>query len=111
QVTLDERIALANKLVGAPLESAEQAAETLLASEDPWLRSCGIYAVGALQIQGLERDVRRLESASDPVVREAAQAALQRFAPAPEVPGHPSLSSTMSIRAGSDESVACAAGR
>ena len=34
---------------------AEQAVATLLASEDPWLRSCAIYAVGALQLRRLER--------------------------------------------------------
>ena len=39
QVTLDERIELADRLVGAPLDGAEQAAATLLASDDPWLRS------------------------------------------------------------------------
>ena len=48
QVSTDERIAIANRLVGAPLDTAEQAVETLLSSEDPWLRSSAIYAVGAL---------------------------------------------------------------
>ena len=46
QVTIEERIAIANQLVGAPLETAEQAITTLLASEDSWLQSCGAYAVG-----------------------------------------------------------------
>jgi AAA family ATP:ADP antiporter len=45
-VSTDERIAIANRLVGAPLDTAEQAVETLLSSEDPWLRSSAIYAVG-----------------------------------------------------------------
>src|SRR6185503_7949540 len=44
QVSVDERIALANQMVGAPLETPEQAIATLLASEDPFLRSCGVYA-------------------------------------------------------------------
>ena len=48
QVSADGRIAIANRLVGAPLDTAEQAVETLLSSEDPWLRSSAIYAVGAL---------------------------------------------------------------
>ena len=51
QVSTDERIAIANRLVGAPLDTAEQAVETLLSSEDPWLRSSAIYAVGALQLR------------------------------------------------------------
>ena len=53
QVSTDERIAIANRLVGAPLDTAEQAVETLLSSEDPWLRSSAIYAVGALQLHAL----------------------------------------------------------
>ena len=44
QVSEDERIRLANHVVGAPVESAEQALGTLLASEDPWLRSRAEYA-------------------------------------------------------------------
>ena len=39
---------------GAPLETPEQAVETLLASEDSWLRSCAVYAIGAMQLEGLE---------------------------------------------------------
>jgi AAA family ATP:ADP antiporter len=39
QVSEAERAALAEKLVGPPLESSEQAVAVLLASDDPWLRS------------------------------------------------------------------------
>ena len=44
QVSDEERIRLADHVVGAPVESAEKALETLLASEDPWLRSRAEYA-------------------------------------------------------------------
>ena len=44
QVTEEERISMANHVVGAPVESAEQALGTLLVSEDPWLRSRAEYA-------------------------------------------------------------------
>ena len=44
QVSEEERIGMANHVVGAPVESAEQALATLLASEDPWLRSRAEYA-------------------------------------------------------------------
>ena len=53
-VTTEERVALANRFVGAPLETPEQAVATMLASEDVWLRSCGIYAIGALRLRELE---------------------------------------------------------
>lgn len=85
-VTIDERIGMANRLVGAPLETAQQAVETLLASEDVWLRSCAVYAVGALQLHALEPELRRFEEASDPVLRQSVSTARQRLAgePAPE---------------------------
>jgi len=44
QVEEGERIRLANILVGAPVATPEQALGTLLASEDPWLRSRAEYA-------------------------------------------------------------------
>ncbi len=84
QVSVDERIALANRIVGAPLETAEQAVATLLASEDAWLRSCAVYAVGALQLNDLEPEVRRLESTPDPMLRDGVQATLARLAPEAE---------------------------
>jgi AAA family ATP:ADP antiporter len=80
QVTTEERIALANRIVGAPLENAEQAVATLLASEDPWLRSSGVYAVGALQLHGLAEQLLKFEDSSDPALRDSVRAARQRLA-------------------------------
>ena len=59
QVTVQERIELANRLVGAPLETSDQAVATLLASDDPWLRSCAIQAVGTLQLRTLAPELKR----------------------------------------------------
>ncbi len=79
-VSVDERIQLANRLVGAPLETTEQAVATLLASEDAWLRSCAVHAVGALQLHGLEPELRKLENAADPALLGAVRSASQRLA-------------------------------
>jgi len=84
QVTIDERIRIANQLVGAPLETAEQAASTLLASEDPYLRTCGAYAVGALHLNNLEGELHKLADAPDPTLRESVQIALGRLSGEPE---------------------------
>jgi ATP:ADP antiporter, AAA family len=84
QVSIDERIRLANQLVGAPLETPEQAITTLLASEDSWLRSCGAYAVGALRLYNLEGDLQKLADVADPALRESVQVALNRLAGEPE---------------------------
>ncbi len=79
-VTVAERITLANGLVGAPLETPEQAVETLLASEDSWLRSCAVYAIGAMQLDGLEGALDRLEQDQDATVKKAVQNARRRLA-------------------------------
>jgi AAA family ATP:ADP antiporter len=79
QVTTNERIAIANRLVGAPLDTAEQAVETLLSSEDPWLRSSAVYAVGALQLHSLEGELNRFDSDADPVLKQSVRAARRRL--------------------------------
>jgi ATP:ADP antiporter, AAA family len=86
QVTTAERIELANRLVGAPLDSAEQAVATLLNSEDPWLRSSAIYAVGALQLHELRGELNRFENDPDPVLKQSVKAARRRLAGEKEAP-------------------------
>jgi ATP:ADP antiporter, AAA family len=86
QVTTAERIELANRLVGAPLDSAEQAVATLLSSEDPWLRSSAIYAVGALQLHELRDELDRFETDPDPVLKQSVRAARRRLAGEKEAP-------------------------
>ena len=86
QVSTNERIEIANRLVGAPLDSAEQAVTTLLSSEDPWLRSSAIYAVGALQLQDLRGELDRYANDPDPVLRQSVRAARRRLSGEREVP-------------------------
>jgi AAA family ATP:ADP antiporter len=88
-VTLDERIQLGNSLIGAPLETAHQAVATMLASDDPWLRSCAIHAVGTLQLRTLAPELKRYESASDPLVRQSVIEARARLAGIPRTPAEP----------------------
>jgi len=54
--------------------------ETLLASEDSWLRSCAVYAIGAMQLEGLEGALDRLAQDQDPAVKQAVQNARRRLA-------------------------------
>jgi AAA family ATP:ADP antiporter len=78
-VTVEERIAIADRIVGAPLTSAEQAVDTLLASGDLWLKSSAAQAVGVLRLRALAPHVRRLAVSAEPAVQGAAVAALQRL--------------------------------
>jgi AAA family ATP:ADP antiporter len=79
QVTEKERIDLANRLVGAPVESVEQALGALLGSEDSWLKACAAYAVGNLQIDALHSELDRWANHADPLVRETVRAAQRRL--------------------------------
>ena len=79
QVTVQERIELANRMVGAPLDSPHQAVATLIASEDPWLRSCAIQAIGTLQLRELAPELERHEGSADALVREAVASARARL--------------------------------
>ena len=87
QVTIDERIEMADRLVGAPVETAEQAIGTLLASEDSWLRSCAVYAVGTLQLHGLAEELGRFDDSGDEVLRERVRSARRRLAGQPQPAG------------------------
>lgn len=80
QVGIDERIGIANRIVGAPVETAEAAIGTLLASEDAWLRSCAVYAVGTLQLHGLDDDLARVEEKADRQLKAVVKAARRRLA-------------------------------
>lgn len=83
QVPTDERVRLANRVLGASVDTREQAVAALLASDDPWLRSCGAYAVGLLGLEGLVPELDRLAASADPALRETVQAAKARLAGEP----------------------------
>ena len=80
QVSVGERIERANKIVGAPVQSREEAVEALIASDDPWLRSCGVYAVGALRLTSFSDAIDKFADADDPLLRETVRAAKERLA-------------------------------
>jgi AAA family ATP:ADP antiporter len=79
KITVAERAQIAQRLVRAKIESQEQAVAELVASHDPWLKSCGAYAIGALGIRSLEGQLDRCLNESDPLLRETARAAKLRL--------------------------------
>jgi len=64
KVSGTERAGIADRLVPVRIDSSEQAAATLVASDDPWLRSCGAYAIGTLGLKSLVHQLNR--RATDP---------------------------------------------
>jgi ATP:ADP antiporter, AAA family len=79
KVTVAERAQLAHRLVHTEIASQEQAVAELVASDDPWLKSCGAYAIGALGLRSLEDRLERCLNESDPLLRETARAAKLRL--------------------------------
>ena len=79
KVTVHERAHLAQRLVRSRIENQEQAVAALVASDDPWLKSCGAYAVGALGLRSLEDQLNRCLNDTDPLLRETARAAKLRL--------------------------------
>ena len=79
KVTVRERAYLAQRLVHSKIENQEQAVAALVASDDPWLKSCGAYAVGAFGLRSLEYQLNRCLNDSDPLLRETARAAKLRL--------------------------------
>ena len=80
RISPHERAALANRLVHAKIENREQAVAALVLSEDPWLKSCGAYAIGSLGMFTLEKELDRCLDHRDPLLRETARAAKLRLA-------------------------------
>ena len=84
QVTTAQRAAAAGGVVGATMSTPEEAVRTLLASEDSWMRSCGLFAIGTLELRALEPELDRALAGADPLEREAALTAKTHLAPPAE---------------------------
>jgi AAA family ATP:ADP antiporter len=79
-VSADARVKIANRLLGKPMESREEAVSALMVSEDPWLQSCAAYAIGALGLTTLGPSLDRWLGHSDALLRETARRAKERLA-------------------------------
>jgi AAA family ATP:ADP antiporter len=79
RISVAQRAAIADRFVRIKIETQEQAVEALVGSDDPWLRSCGAYAIGSLGLKSLENELNRCLSDPDPLLRETARAAKQRL--------------------------------
>jgi HEAT repeat protein len=79
KITVHERARLAQRLVHTKIENREEAVAALVTSNDPWLRSCGAYAIGAFGLKSLEGELNRCLNDGDPLLRETARAAKLRL--------------------------------
>jgi AAA family ATP:ADP antiporter len=79
-VPFEQRVRLAERVVGSSVEGPEEAVASLLLSSEPWLKSCGAYAVGTLGLRSLERELEACLDHPDPLLRETARQAKRRLA-------------------------------
>jgi HEAT repeat protein len=79
KITVHERARLAQRLVHTKIENQEQAVVALVTCDDPWLRSCGAYAIGTFGMRSLEGELNRCLNDPDPLLRETARAAKLRL--------------------------------
>lgn len=80
EVSPRERARIAEDVLGAGIGSALDAVATLLSAADPWLRSCGAYAVGSYRLVPLLPRLAALADDPDPQVRQTARQAQARIA-------------------------------
>jgi AAA family ATP:ADP antiporter len=78
QVPMAQRVGLAHRILGAGPPTETEAVRMLLQSDDPWLKSCGVYAVGALDLEELLPEVEALAEASDALLRETVKQTRER---------------------------------
>jgi ATP/ADP translocase len=79
EVGVEERVAIANRLLGTTVASNEEAIATLMLSENPWLLSCAAYAIGSLGLKKLEPELDKWMNATDALLRESARQAKERL--------------------------------
>lgn len=66
-------------LVRVKVENREQAVVALVSSDDPWLKSCGAYAIGTFGRKSLENELNQCLERPNPLLRETARAAKHRL--------------------------------
>ncbi|HWQ03660.1 MAG TPA: Npt1/Npt2 family nucleotide transporter, partial [Candidatus Nitrosotenuis sp.] len=81
-IKIEERVRRANQMVGASMDNREQAIAAMVLSSDPWLKSCGAYAIGTLKLKSLAYALDECLNHPDPLLRETARQAKLRLASA-----------------------------
>ena len=76
----DEQLLPALRRTGASAPTPQDLAAALVASDDPWLKACGLRSIGALGLVDLAAHVESSLDAEDPLLRETARAAKRQLA-------------------------------
>jgi AAA family ATP:ADP antiporter len=74
-----ERLRIAERLSGTPVDSPAEAVKALAATGDPWLRSCAAHAIGAQCLHELEGYFEEWQHDPDRLLRETIRQARKRL--------------------------------
>ncbi|MFM8536378.1 MAG: Npt1/Npt2 family nucleotide transporter [Acidimicrobiia bacterium] len=79
EVSVGERIEMANRLLGSSLTDREEAIEVMALSEDPGLRACAAYAMGEMRLTRFASTLDRWANDGDPLLRATAVDAREKL--------------------------------
>lgn len=71
-VTVKDRIHMANRMLGSSLSDREEAIEVMAISQDPWLRACAAYAMGEMKLTRFAQTLDQWSADTDPLLRATA---------------------------------------
>ena len=78
-VSTQDRIAAANKMLGTSLDDREEAIEVMALSQDPWLRACAAFAMGEMRLTRFAAQLDAWAADDDALLRATALDARQKL--------------------------------
>ena len=78
-VSMDDRIGIASRMLGSSLDDREEAIEVMALSEDPWLRACAAYAMGEMRLTRFAARLDEWSTDNDPLLRATAVDAREKL--------------------------------
>lgn len=79
EVTIDERVRVADAVIGVPVATLAEAARILACTDDSWLQACAAYVIGQAGLAGFTPQLDAWIADPDPLLREAAREARTRL--------------------------------
>jgi AAA family ATP:ADP antiporter len=80
EVALEEKVELANRILGSSVESENDALRVLISTQDPWMKSCAAHLIGVLGLKYFQKELAEWASDADPLLRNKAKRAQDRLA-------------------------------
>jgi AAA family ATP:ADP antiporter len=79
-ITVDQRVHIADHVIGFPIRTADEAVRVLAATDDSWLQSCAAFVAGELGLERMAPQLRAWMRDPNPLLRESARDAFAKLA-------------------------------